>query len=360
MECSLDGKTCKLPDTKPVPKEREEDFIFKAPPYFSPDSKVPKFIQDAVTIGFTFFTIHYFFWIVPALIFLYSLHHHGYTIIAAVLIALYVPTLFDGAHKKILKGRNWDSLRQLKIWSVCANYIDMELIRQKELDPKKKYIFGYHPHGIIILSRISVYAGLWEKAFPGIPYRVLGASTMFYIPLARELCLWLGAIDASRSTASKALESGCSVAVYPGGVPEMFRCDPNSTKTEIVLKKRFGFIKLALKHGADLVPIFVFGEKWQYNMWNVPPNIRAFFKNLLKMPIIVFWGKFMWLPLGSENGKRKFGVVYGEPIPVSKNENPTDEEVQKLHAQYMERVKGLFETYKGRYGYDENETLEIV
>jgi diacylglycerol O-acyltransferase-2 len=31
-----------------------------------------------------------------------------------------------------------------------------------------------------------------------------------------------------------------------------------------VLKNRLGFVKLAMNHGADLVPTFVFGEKWLY------------------------------------------------------------------------------------------------
>lgn len=50
----------------------------------------------------------------------------------------------------------------------------MKVIREQELDSKKKYIFGYHPHGIIVLSRLATYAGNWEKLFPNIHAR--GAS----------------------------------------------------------------------------------------------------------------------------------------------------------------------------------------
>ncbi len=38
---------------------------------------------------------------------------------------------------------------------------------------------------------------------------------MFYIPGCREICLWLGAIDASRHIAEKQLENGLSLFVYP-------------------------------------------------------------------------------------------------------------------------------------------------
>lgn len=35
-------------------------------------------------------------------------------------------------------------------------------------------------------------------------------------------------------------------------------------QNELVLKKRLGFVKLAMRHGAELVPSFVFGEKFLY------------------------------------------------------------------------------------------------
>ncbi len=41
-----------------------------------------------------------------------------------------------------------------------------------------RYIFGAYPHGILILSRAATYGGIWEKLFPGIDFRVLGASPM--------------------------------------------------------------------------------------------------------------------------------------------------------------------------------------
>lgn len=31
-----------------------------------------------------------------------------------------------------------------------------------------------------------------------------------------------------------------------------------------MLQKRLGFVKLAIRHGAELVPVFIFGEKWLF------------------------------------------------------------------------------------------------
>ncbi|DAZ93943.1 TPA: hypothetical protein N0F65_012889 [Lagenidium giganteum] len=226
------------------------------------------------------------------------------------------------------------------------------------LDPAKQYIFGYHPHGLLILSRVATYGGLWEQLFPGISMRTLGASSMFYIPLAREVCMWFGAVDAGRATAEKVLNSKQSVTVYPGGIAEMFMVEPESKENRILLKKRLGFIKLAIRHGAELVPVFVFGEKWLYNRWTPPQFIINFFR-MIHVPIIVFWGKFMWVPKQLPKTKH-FGVVFGKPIPVEQIPHPTHEQLVKVHAQYMAAVEQLFEDYKEAFGYDANEKLIIT
>ena len=53
----------------------------------------------------------------------------------------------------------------------------------------------------------------------------------------------------------------CAVMMW-SIVTQIFTTDPNSTVTTLVLKQRKGFIKLALRSGAALVPVFVFAEKW--------------------------------------------------------------------------------------------------
>ncbi|RLN15085.1 hypothetical protein BBJ28_00011298 [Nothophytophthora sp. Chile5] len=189
---------------------------------------------------------------------------------------------------------------------------------------------------------------------------------MFYIPLAREFCLWLGCVDASRSTAKKVMDAGHSVFIYPGGVPEIFQLDPYSKEVRrpptvvntIVLKKRMGFVKLAIRQGAELVPSFVFGEKWLLDRWNPPKRVIDFFQKTLKIPMIVFWGKFLWMPKQPPQGK-KFGVVYGKPIATVQNGTPTDAEVHAIHAEFVAEIQRIFAQYKAKFGYDEGETLVI-
>ena len=61
-----------------------------------------------------------------------------------------------------------------------------------------------------------MHGGVWEKLFPGIETRVLGASPMFWGPGSREICLWMSAVDAAKKVAVKIIEKfGLHLMVYP-------------------------------------------------------------------------------------------------------------------------------------------------
>jgi diacylglycerol O-acyltransferase 2, plant len=125
----------------------------------------------------------------------------------------------------------------------------------------------------------------------------------------------MGAVDAGRETASRVLDDDCSVAVYPGGSREIFSTDPNSSETKVYLSKRRGFVKLAIAHGAALVPVFVFGEKRCYRRLNVPAPLRDWLLRTWKIPLIVFWGRwFTWYPYAARQT-----VVFGAPIDTKKH-----------------------------------------
>jgi len=60
---------------------------------------------------------------------------------------------------------------------------------------------------------------------------VLGATPMFYFPGCREICLWMGAVDAGKATANRILDDpSLNIIVYPVRVasPSPF---PATTRT---------------------------------------------------------------------------------------------------------------------------------
>ena len=81
---------------------------------------------------------------------------------------------------------------------------------------------------------------------------------MFKILLVRELFLEMGYIDASRATAQAALQAGQSLFVCTGGEEESLWTTPGTDM--VVLNKRKGFVRLALQHGAHLVPVMGIGN----------------------------------------------------------------------------------------------------
>lgn len=49
----------------------------------------------------------------------------------------------------------------------------------------------------------------------------------------------------------------------------------------------------------------------------------------------------------------------GAPIPVSKVENPAPEQLDDLHATYIEKLKQLYEDHKAKYNVPESTELII-
>jgi hypothetical protein len=266
---------------------------------------------------FVAFVIHYLLWWPAFLLGLCFLFWYvgggwlGLVVVALPLIA-YAPSFLDNSQFKL--GRPWHWVRLLSIWNLAHSYLDLRVIRTAKLDAHKTYVFGWHPHGIIILSRLVMYGGIFDELFPGIDVRALGASPMFYWPGAREISLWLGAVDASKRTAQKVLAANKSVIVYPGGSKEIFLTDEKSTRTSLQLKDRQGFIALAMEQGADLVPVVIYNERSAYTRVTIPAWLKNFCLKKLKLPAVLFYGRFFSLM----PKRTQLGVVFGAPIPVVK------------------------------------------
>jgi hypothetical protein len=44
-------------------------------------------------------------------------------------------------------GRKIMAFRKLGLWKWFSDYFPIRLMKTVDLDPKKNYLFGYHPHG---------------------------------------------------------------------------------------------------------------------------------------------------------------------------------------------------------------------
>lgn len=151
--------------------------------------------------------------------------------------------------------------------------------------------------------------------------------------------------------------------------------DPHHIR--LVLKKRFGFVKLALQTGACLVPVFSFGENETYNaeLNELTREFNIYFKmerlicrNFLK---IDFWSKILRecilclkynvVMLFSMPKSLPINAVVGKPIEIGeKVENPSEKQINELHETYINELTKLFYEHKDKYLNNKNSSFEII
>ncbi|GAB5576036.1 2-acylglycerol O-acyltransferase 1 isoform X3 [Prionailurus iriomotensis] len=195
------------------------------------------------------------------------------------------------------------------------------------------------------------------------------------IPLARRLqtaavlqwvlsFLLLGPVSVSKKSVSHVLskEGGGNISVIVlGGAEESLDAHPG--KFTLFIRQRKGFVKIALTHGASLVPVFSFGENELFKQVNNPEGswLRTVQERLQKimgfaLPLFHARGIFQY-NFGLMPYRKPIHTVVGRPIPVHQTLHPTTEQIEELHHTYMEELKKLFEAHKRKYGIPEHETL---
>lgn len=252
-------------------------------------------------------------------------------------------------------GNHWPAFSQhFPLFHSMRAFLGLlEIEKPNKLQSNQQCIFAVFPHGVNADYRILMDGMLLSH---NLHVRVLAATVLFYIPLVRELALWTGCVDARKSVATRLVQNGYSLLVLPGGQAEQIQTI--RTKEVVYLQKRKGFVKLALQHDVPLVPTYVFGCSDYYNTSHACLRARLW---LLKsfgicIPLATGYMSSFFCPFPV-----KTTIVIGEPIQYSIKEegNPTREEVDAAHAQFMTALTRLFNEHKTRLGYGDRE-LEII
>ncbi|KAI1315796.1 diacylglycerol O-acyltransferase 1 [Mortierella claussenii] len=245
----------------------------------------------------------------------------------------------------------------------------MTLIKEGDLDPSKNYIFGYHPHGIISMGAFCTFGteGLFfSKRFPGITPWLLTLQANFQIPFYRDYIMAHGCASVSRKSCEHLLNSGPgqSVVIVVGGAQESLATRPGTL--DLTLKKRLGFVKLALVNGASLVPTLAFGENDLYEVYSAKSTSRTYqiqqlIKQLCGFTLPMFNGRGIFnYEIGLLPRRKPIYIVIGKPIHVEKCENPTTEQLQALQKQYIDALLGIWDQYKDRYAPNRTQELQLI
>lgn len=351
----------------------------------------------------------------------------------------------------------------------------------KRMSTGPRYIFGYHPHGVISMGVFGAFAtnalrnepyepplrllkpffhdsSKGERLFPGIgTVFPLTLTTQFIVPYYRDYILGMGLTSASAKNIKSLISNGDnSICVVVGGAQESLLNDmvaattvpgrygksnlPNDSDTdsefdpqrkieenkeetgvkkiELVLRKRKGFVKIAIELGnISLVPTFGFGEADIYRINKPKPgSFGEMFQTWMKRtfqftvpffsargvfiydfgflpyrnPINVCFGRPIHIPAGlldqykepevekdeiekdekSSSGSLKsnkrqpsisnlFKFSKGKQPPKRKRVTVPQEILDHYHKLYIDELKRVFEENKHKYGYGDVE-LHIV
>ncbi|KAF7046388.1 hypothetical protein CFC21_055419 [Triticum aestivum] len=313
-------------------RENEED----GSTVFRPGTAASSPVRTVVALALWLGAIHFNLLLVLASVFVFPGR------IAALVLGTQLLFMFAPVSNTNGWGRNIARF----ICKHAADYfpITLHVVDYNAFDPNTAYVFGYEPHCAMPL-------GLWVLAAPmgfmPLPkMKILASSAAFYTPFQRQIWTWLGLVPASRKNFSYYLGAGYSCAVVPGGLREMRYMDHESDSEVAFIRSRKGFVRIAIQTGCPLVPVFCFGQDRVYNWWRPGSNLLVKIAGLLKAPAIVFWGKFgTFIPF-----RLPMHVFVGRPIEVTKNNQPTMDEINEVHEKFVMALQELFNKHKYKVG----------
>ncbi len=180
------------------------------------------------------------------------------------------------------------------------------------------------------------------------PIYVLAHDILFRVKKIADVLESVGIIRARKGQARELLAAGHKVLVFPGGDIESMR--PFNQRKKIVLAERQGFIHLALRTGAPIVPVVSAGSHETMmvlsqgtriaRLLNLPKFARV---NSLPLLFAAPWG-FLWgptcalpyLPLPA-----KITVQIGQAIPLERCDEP---QIGERSPAIYDRVQGAMQS----------------
>mmetsp|Transcript_128357 Transcript_128357/g.256374 ORF Transcript_128357/g.256374 Transcript_128357/m.256374 type:complete len:317 (+) Transcript_128357:88-1038(+) len=275
--------------------------------------------------------------------------------VALCLFAAYLPSYLDRSEHGPARRRSSAFSRSFR--ALCHKllpaFFDVRpfLIEDPDkLSACKQYILAVHPHGVLSLDHVLTIAGFdagFERVAPQARRSALSASVLFKIPVVREVELATGCVDAARRTASQCLNAGLCLSVVPGGEREQLLAQRGSIE-HLVLRRRQGFVRLALQHGVPLVPLYCFGEAQLYYQSQFLMGFRAWLQRKLGVALVMPFGPY---GLPGVPFRAPLRPVVGAPLEMPHIPTPSQAEVDEHHARYMAALEQLFEKHKHDAGY---------
>ncbi|KAJ3230006.1 diacylglycerol O-acyltransferase 1 [Chytriomyces hyalinus] len=311
--------------------------------------------------------VAFWMWLLPLFLLAFGAMLYFSYITRSIALVYVIYQLQDNGQQTGARRQQW--LRRLPFWVWFADFFPVTLRKESDLDPSHKFIFGYHPHGVISMGAFTSFATEARNVsqlLPGLNIRLLTLEVNFNVPLWRDLLLFLNVASADRKSIDHVLKGkpGNGVMLVLGGAAESMETFPGTNK--LILKSRLGFIKIALQHGATLVPTFGFGEN---DIWDQVANpkgspVRKFqeaVKRVATFSPLLFHGRsLLTYNYGIMPYRRPITVVTGVPIVCPKMDTITEADLLQYQKLYIEGVQSLYDKYKDELLPNRKEDLIIL
>ena len=214
----------------------------------------------------------------------------------------------------------------------------------------RQTFFAVHPHGAFCIGWAMLFTC---PVMHGV--RFCFAPTLYLSPFFRLFSRAVGKPgSAARPSMSSYLRAGEDVALPPGGFEEATLT--STFQDRVFIKKRYGFVRLCLKYGVAIRPVYAFGEGHLFS------NVQGFWNerlalNRFGLPTILVWGRWFF-PLLPK--KKKLHIVVGRTIILPKIENPSKEEVMQWHEKYITELKRVYDEHKETaYGSEQGKEAKL-
>ena len=192
-----------------------------------------------------------------------------------------------------------------------------------------------------------VISPLFVKELGRFP-RALGDKFLFANPQLGEFLLKRGGVLGHPQVCAALMEAGKDLLVFPGGAYEAVK--PASQKYELLWQERYGFVRLAARHGYTIMPMGLVGpdEFYGHLMEGQDLPNSALGKLLKRMGLLTDDIRSDILPpipvgaLGTPLPKpQRCYLGFGEPIDLSayKGRTPTKKQQQAIRDQVAEQIE---------------------
>jgi 1-acyl-sn-glycerol-3-phosphate acyltransferase len=213
-------------------------------------------------------------------------------------------------------------------------YFRVSLRGVGNLPPTGRALIVANHSGTLPLDAAMIQVGLREEHEAHRMVRPLVEDLVFHSPILGTLIRRIGGVRANFENAERLLMAGQVAAVFPEGVQGVGK----RFKERYKLKRfgRGGFVKLALKTRAPIIPVAVVGAEETYPLLGK----LSWFSRSTGIPYLPLTPTFPWLgPLGLLPLPSKWIISVGEPIHVQESFGAQDWSNRILVNKVAEQVR---------------------